>query len=187
MTQQEKEIIEYWTKKINVELPAKREQYWEEKSHSQMSLLTCEHPKIIIREMKKEYNIPVDVYEILRQNQVELTGLWECNSGSEAYDEGRRFTLLDGSSPAYGTPIVGYYQVIGRSDDGDRLLCYYNSVDAKAFVSEIIPIKIYQLFAPNSNGNKGVINDGDILHVESIELINNRYAITWKVVAAELG
>lgn len=63
------------------------------------------------------------------------------------------------------------------------MFCYYNSENSDGFVSQEIFVHKYQLFAPNSQGNKAYLAIGDIIHVESIDLINSKYAIKWKVLS----
>lgn len=183
----EKEIIDYWTHKINVEIPAKFEAHRLQKEkeiieHNKKSLwkMTLSIANIIPAEIYKEMSIPVCVYEVLQKNNVKLTGIWNCASGRKAYDDIRKLTFfVDGVPVGDGTPINGYYRIIEVQDNG--FVCYYNSSNAKEFVSQEIWIKAYQLFAPDSEGKRTIIKIGDILHVESIQLINNRYAIKWRV------
>ena len=80
---------------------------------------------------------------------------------------------------AVGTPIVGFYKVI-RVDNND-VFCYYNSANSDDFVSQEVCINKHQLLAQDSESNRRTINVGDIIHVESLQLINNRYAVKWQV------
>ena len=187
MTQQEQEIIKYWTNKINVEQKLlynklKQEQdksIREHNAHSQVQIYVT--GLIITPDMEREEEIPIKDYEILQRNNVELTGLWWCKSGSKAYQYRRRNTRLgEHSTPVGdGTPIEGYYKIIEIQDE--RLACYYSVENTNDFVSQQILIKAYQLFAPDSHGNRSFFEEGNLLHVESVELINNHYAIKWKV------
>ena len=180
-------IIEYWTNKINVEQKLlynklKQEQdksIREHNAHSQVQIYVT--GLIITPDMEREEEIPIKDYEILQRNNVELTGLWWCKSGSKAYQYRRRNTRLgEHSTPVGdGTPIEGYYKIIEIQDE--RLACYYSVENTNDFVSQQILIKTYQLFAPDSHGNRSFFEEGNLLHVESVELINNHYAIKWKV------
>ncbi len=187
MTQQEQEIIEYWTNKINVEQKLlyeklKQEQdksIWEHNAHSKVQMHV--NGLIIDSDMERDEEIPIKDYEILQRNNVELTGLWWCKSGSKAYQEQRKNTRLGESciSVGDGTAIEGYYKIIGIQDGW--LACYYSVENTENFVSQQILIKEYQLLASVSQGNRSFFEEGDLLHVESVELINNRYAIKWQV------
>ena len=187
MTKQEQEIIEYWTNKINVEQKLlynklKQEQdksIREHNAHSQVQIYVT--GLIITPDMERDEEIPIKDYEILQRNNVELTGLWWCKSGSKAYQEQRKNTRLGESciSVGDGTAIEGYYKIIGIQDGW--LACYYSVENTENFVSQQILIKEYQLLASVSQGNRSFFEEGDLLHVESVELINNRYAIKWQV------
>ena len=121
-------------------------------------------------------------FEILQRNDVELNcSWWSCVSGSRAYYERCKMTFFDNSlfHVAVGTPIVGFYKVI-RVDNND-VFCYYNSANSDDFVSQEVCINKHQLLAQDSESNRRTINVGDIIHVESLQLINNRYAVKWQV------
>lgn len=189
MTTEEQKIIEYWTNKINVEqkleherLRREQEEQRREYNRTHKCQIMYEPGLIITPDMERAAEIPVADYEVLQKNNVQLTGLWSCESGIVEYEKVRKMTWFEESNFAVssGTPIVGYYRLVGMDDNGN-LICYYNRRNANAFVSEEVTIRKYQLFAPNSVSNKVYLEVGDVFRVENIELINNRYAIKWQV------
>ena len=168
----DQEIIDYWTRKINVE------QNEEDKKHMTQF-------GIILPQYEPEYCIPVSEFEILLKHNVQLTGRWSCISGIEAYRDYRRVLKCTFEMVSEGTPIPGYYKVVG--EDKDNYICNYSSEETDVFVSQTIGIHKYQLFAPTSQGNRRFINVGDVFHVESIDLVEvapnkKRYAIKWQVI-----
>lgn len=185
----EQETINYWTNKINVELPQKLEEHIDkckneilEHNRTSEFKIDLSIARAIPMEHLKAARIPAEDYEILRKNNIQLTGYWECCSGIEAYTRVRKmshYSMKMSLPPAQGTPIEGYYKVVGENEK--NLICYYNRQDSNAFVSQEIEIHKYQLYAPISERNKDYIEVGDIFHVDSIRLVNNRYAIQWTI------
>lgn len=179
----DKEIIEYWTHKINVDIPQKFEEhskkiekeYREREKTSRIG--SSFHPeRIIPQELIDDGCIPVHDYEILQRNNVVLLGgWWSCCSGKEAYRRGIRFERFN-LIVAYGTPIIGFYKIVRVEEN--KVFCYYNSKNAEEFVTQEIYIHLHQLLSSYT----GTISEGSIIHVESLELVDNRYHVKWHFV-----
>ena len=161
----EQETIEYWTHKINV---AQKE---DDKKHITSFGL-------ILPMVEPQYCIPVADYKILLKHDIKLEGRWSCSSGSEAYKRAYKLPHLS-TNVGYGTPVPGFYKIIRQ--EGNQLICYFNNSKADEFVEQDIYIHSHQLFAPYSEGSRDYLCEGDVLHVESIQLINNRYAVKWQI------
>ncbi len=168
----DQEVIDYWIHKINVEQ--------QEEDRKYMTSLG-----IILPQHEPQYCIPVSEFEILLKHNVKLTGRWSCISGIEAYRSYRKMLTYTFEIVSIGTPIPGYYKVVGEDEDNYR--CYYSTKETDEYVSQTIDIHKYQLYAPTSQGNRQYINVGDVFHVESIDLVEvapnkKRYAIKWQVI-----
>lgn len=184
----EQETIEYWTHKLE-----KQVEWWEKyrqareaeirernktsKIQIDMSIAQALPPKLF-----EEAQIPVRDFEILQKNDVLLKCCWwSCVSGRKEYQDCCKMTFFESSNfhVAIGTPIAGYYKIVRIEDN--KIFCYYNSANADDFVTQEVCINKHQLFAPDSEGNREYFRAGEVLHVESIQLINNRYAVKWQI------
>lgn len=184
----EQETIEYWTHKLGeqAEWLEKYHQSEEERirENNKRSIIQVDPSiaRIIPRELFENARIPVCDFEILQKHNVQLKqSWWSCVSGSKEYQEHCKNTFFESSNfhVAQGTPIAGYYKIV-RIEDND-VVCYYNSANADEFVTQEVSIKKHQLFALDSEGNRDYLCEGDVLHVESIQLINKRYAVKWQI------
>lgn len=184
----EQETIEYWTHKIEEQAKwLEKHQHREEeriRENNRTSKIYVDPSiaLIIPRELIEKVQIPVHDFEILQKNNVQLNhSYWSCVSGSKEYAKRCKMTFFESSNfhVAQGTPIVGYYKIVRIEDN--EVICYYNSDNADEFVTQEVCINRHQLFAPDSEGNRNYLYEGDIMHVESIQLVNNRYAVKWQI------
>ena len=187
----DREVIEYWTHKINVEqkeyldsLISQRIKDILEHNRTHKLQVSLSLAYDIPEEVNLESKIPIHDYEILQKNKVQLCGIWSCVSGKDAYARQRKVTnICEDDYFAIGTPFEGYYKIINVDNPNDKITCYYSTVSTNEFVTEEIEIKLHQLFNPNSNGNRCKLTKGDILHVKSLKLVNKRYAVEWEVIS----
>ena len=186
MTEQER--IEYWTHKIEEQAKwlekrqQKREAEIRENNKTSKIYVDPSIAREIPNELYENAKISVHDYEILQKNNIQLEhSWWSCVSGSKEYQDRCKMTFFENSNfhTASGTPIVGYYKIIRI--EGNEVFCYYNSANADEFVTQEVCINRHQLFAPDSEGNRNYLYEGDIMHVESIQLVNNRYAVKWQI------
>lgn len=184
----EQETIEYWTHKIEEQAEwlekhrQKEEERIRENNKTSKIYVDPSIARIIPKELYENAQIPVHDFEILQKNNIQLEhSWWSCVSGSKEYQERCKMTFFENSHShvASGTPIVGYYKIIRIEDN--EVVCYYNSASADEFVTQEVNINRHRLFAPYSEGNRNYLCEGDVLHVESLQLINKRYAVKWQI------
>ena len=169
MTTEEQNIVNKWNSVIEKEL------------NMDQSGRVCAFPAHNI--------ISVDEYMVCRKYNLELEKIsCCCESGLEAYRQMLKLYRVTIGLMSYGTPIEGYYKVIGEKDNG--YICYYNYRDGESFLEDEIVVHKRPFFNKRSESNVYHISVGDIISVENLSLVEDifngevykAYKVVWSVI-----